>query len=200
MDQLLLRRAQQGDTAAFEQLVTPFEGIIWRVCWHYTGNEQDARDCAQDTMLKAWRSLKDYRGDCAFESWLYRIAASCSLDLLRKEKRRPKESADELAEKGFDPADPAPGTEETAIKNDEHARLREAISRLPEDQRDALVLTQLEGRPYEETAELLNTTPGTVKSRVNRAKQKLKEILAEPELSAAGRVIQNERRLRRHEE
>ena len=71
-DEFTLRRAQKGDTAAFEQLVTPHEQTIWRVCWHYTHHQQDAADCMQEAMLKAWRAIGSYRGDCALESWLYR--------------------------------------------------------------------------------------------------------------------------------
>ena len=79
MNELLLRRAQQGDAAAFEQLLTPLESRIWRICWHYMGERESASDCAQDAMLRIWRSLPSFRGGCAFESWIYRIAASCCL-------------------------------------------------------------------------------------------------------------------------
>ncbi len=193
MDELLLRRAQQGNAEAFEQLLTPLESRIWRICWHYMGERESASDCAQDAMLRIWRSLPSFRGDCAFESWIYRIAASCCLDALRKKKRDRSESIEPLKDQGFDPADTAPGTEDKAVAADEHRRLREAIACLPEDQREALVLTQLEGVPYEEAARMLGTTEGTVKSRVNRAKAKLKEILAGPgELSPPGSVQQSE--------
>ena len=62
MDELLLRRAQQGDTEAFEQLLTPLEKMIWRVCWHYTGEREAANDCGQDAMVRIWRNLQSYRG------------------------------------------------------------------------------------------------------------------------------------------
>lgn len=102
-----------------------------------------------------------------------------------------------LAEQGFDPADEAPGTEEQAVAKDERQRLREAVALLPDDQREALVLTQLERVSYEETAKVLGVSEGTVKSRVNRAKARLKEILsAERELSPPGNVKKDERRPR----
>ena len=102
-----------------------------------------------------------------------------------------------LREQGFDPPDPSPGTEEQAIAGDAHRRLREAIAQLPEEQREALVLTQLEKVSYEEAAGMLGVTEGTVKSRVSRAKVKLKEILSDSgELSAADDVRKNERRSR----
>ena len=197
MDELLLRRAQRGDPEAFEQLLTPLEQMIWRVCWHYTGDREAASDCGQDTMVRVWRGLEKYHGDCAFETWVYRIAANCCMDFLRKKKRDKSESVEPLREQGFDPADPSPGTEEQVVAEDEHRRRREAITQLPEEQREALILTQLQKVPYEEAALLLNISEGTVKSRVNRAKARLKEILSEErELSPPGNVKNNERRLR----
>ena len=197
MDELLLLRARRGDPEAFEQLIEPLEQRIWRICWHYTGNREAAEDCGQEAMLRIWRNLENYRGDCALETWIFRIAANCCMDYLRKKKRDRSVSMEPLQEQGFDPADPAPGTEEQAVSADEHRRLREAIGRLPEDQREALVMTQLEKVPYEEAARLLGTTEGTVKSRVNRAKARLREILSEErELSPPGNVRINERRPR----
>ena len=197
MDELLLHRAQHGDPDAFEQLIGPLEQLIWRICWHYTGNRENAEDCGQETMVRIWRSLENYRGECALESWVYRIAANCCMDFLRKKKRDQSVSMEPLKEQGFDPADPSPGTEEQVVAAEEKKRLREAITLLPEDQREALVMTQLEKVPYEEAAQMLGVSEGTVKSRVNRAKARLKEILsAERELSPPGNVKKDERRPR----
>ena len=197
MDELLLRKAQHGDPEAFEQLITPLEQLIWRICWHYTGNRESAEDCGQETMIRIWRSLDSYRGDCALESWVYRIAANCCMDYLRKKKRDKSVSMEPMQEQGFDPADLSPGTEEQVVAADEQKRLREAITLLPEDQREALIMTQLEKVPYEEAAKLLGVSEGTIKSRVNRAKARLKEILSgERELSPPGNVKIDERRSR----
>ena len=197
MDELLLRRAQSGDPEAFEQLMEPLEQLVWRVCWHYTGNREAAEDCGQEAMIRIWRNLANYRGECALESWVYRIAANCCMDWLRKKKRDRSVSMEPMVEQGFDPADEAPGTEEQVVAKDERQRLREAIALLPEDQREALILTQLEKVPYEEAARALGVSEGTVKSRVNRAKARLKEILsAERELSPPGNVKKDERRPR----
>ena len=197
MDELLLRKAQRGDPEAFEQLITPLEQLIWRICWHYTGNRESAEDCGQETMIRIWRSLDSYRGECALESWVYRIAANCCMDYLRKKKRDKSVSMEPMREQGFDPADPSPGTEEQVVAADEQKRLREAITQLPEDQREALIMTQLEKVSYEEAAKLLGISEGTIKSRVNRAKARLKEILSgERELSPPGNVKIDERRSR----
>ena len=197
MDELLLRRAQSGDPEAFERLMGPLEQLVWRVCWHYTGNREAAEDCGQEAMIRIWRNLANYRGECALESWVYRIAANCCMDWLRKKKRDQSVSMEPMVEQGFDPADDAPGTEAQVVAKDERQRLREAIALLPEDQREALILTQLEKVPYEEAARALGVSEGTVKSRVNRAKARLKEILsAERELSPPGNVKKDERRPR----
>lgn len=193
MDELLLKRAQRGDPEAFEALMGQMEALVWRVCWHYTGSREDAADCGQETMVRIWRGLSSFHFECAFETWVYRVAANCCLDFLRKRKREKAESLEPLREQGFDPPDPAPDTEEQALRKEEHARLREAVTALPEDQRDALVLTQLEGKSYEEAARLLETTEGTVKSRVARAREKLKRVFAaEGELSPGGSVQRSE--------
>ena len=197
MDELLLRKAQRGDPEAFGRLMEPLEQLVWRVCWHYTGNREASSDCGQEAMIRIWRALDSYRGDCAFESWVYRIAANCCMDWLRKKKRDRSVSMEPMRDQGFDPADTSPGTEAQVIAKDERRRLREAIALLPEDQREALVLTQLERVSYEEAARMLDVSEGTVKSRVNRAKARLKEILTpEGELSSPADVKKGERRSR----
>lgn len=179
-DEFTLRRAQKGDPAAFERLVTPHEQTIWRVCWHYTHHQQDAQDCMQEAMLKAWRAIGQYRGDCALETWLYRIAATVCLDFLRRRKRLPQtESADDLAEMGVQPVDASPTPDEALLNAESNEQLRAGIDSLPGDMRTALILYALEGRPYDEIAEVTKTSIGTVKSRINRARQKLAKFLAE---------------------
>ncbi len=193
MDELTLRRAQQGDAAAFERLMTPLEGMVWRVCYHYTGHREDASDCAQEAMVKAWRSLSQYRQDCSLETWLYRVCASCCLDFLRR--RKPNVSLTSMAEQGFDPPDAAPTPEESALRREDGDEVRRAIALLPEDMRTVLILSALEGKRYEEIADITGVAVGTVKSRLNRARLRLSEILAQlREPSAFSSVQPGERR------
>ena len=173
MDEITLRRAQRGDEAAFEALVSPYEELLWRVCWRYTRSTPDAQDCLQETMVKAWRALPSYRGEASLQTWLYRLCVSCCIDHLRVSSRRREESADALSETGFDPADPAPQPEETVLRREKQRRVHEAISRLPEGMRETVILAVLEGRTYEETAAITGASVGTVKSRISRARQKL---------------------------
>lgn len=179
-DEFTLRRAQKGDPAAFERLVTPHEQTIWRVCWHYTHHQQDAQDCMQEAMLKAWRAIGQYRGDCALETWLYRIAATVCVDFLRRQKRLPQtESADEMAETGVQPVDASPTPDEAALHAESNDQLRQAIDSLPGDMRTVLILYAMQGQPYENIAEITRTSIGTVKSRLNRARQKIAKFLSE---------------------
>jgi len=178
-DEFTLRRAQKGDAQAFEQLVTPHEQMLWRVCWHYTRHQEDAADCLQEAMLKAWKAIKSYRGDCSLSSWLYRIAVTVCLDFLRKQKRLPEtESADEMAEEeGFTPADDSPTPDEAVIRRESADNIRAAIDSLPADMRTVIILYALQGMPYEEIAASMQTSVGTVKSRLNRARQKIAKFL-----------------------
>lgn len=200
LDEITLRRAQKGDSRAFEQLVTPHEQMLWRVCWHYTHHQEDAADCLQETMLKAWRVIGSYRGECALSSWLYRIAATVCLDFLRKQKRLPDtESADELADSGFIPVDGSPTPDEAILKSESAANLQAAIDMLPGDMRTVLILYALEGLGYEQIAEATKTSVGTVKSRLNRARQKLTKFLADgnnPALHTSNKVKGGRRNVR----
>lgn len=178
-DEFTLRRAQKGDASAFEALVTPHEQMLWRVCWHYTHHREDAADCLQETMFKAWKAIRSYRGDCSLSGWLYRIAASVCLDFLRRQKRLPDtQSADGMAEEGFTPADASPTPDEAVIRAESAEDLRAAMDSLPGDMRTALILYALEGLGYEEIARITQASLGTVKSRISRARQKLASFLA----------------------
>ena len=178
-DEFTLRRAQKGDAQAFEKLVTPHEQMLWRVCWHYTHHQEDAADCLQEAMLKAWKAIKTYRGDCSLSTWLYRIAATVCLDFLRKQKRLPQtESADEMAEdEGFTPVDDSPTPDEAVIRRESADNIRAAIDSLPAEMRTVIILYALQGLGYEEIAAAMQTSVGTVKSRINRARLKIAKFL-----------------------
>ena len=179
MEEQWLAKAKVGDAAAFEQLVTPYETMLWRVCWRVTGNEDDARDALQETMLKAWRAIGRFEARAQLSTWLYAIAVRSCQDLLRRRAVRPSTSLDAMREEGYDP--PAQTqTPETALEEkDRREQVRKALSMLPEEQRVPLVLFAVEGRRYEEIAEMTGISLGTVKSRVSRGRDRLREIMAE---------------------
>lgn len=195
-DALLLRRAQNGDAQAFEELMTPHERRLYALCLRMSGNREDALDCAQEAMLRVWRALGSYRGQASFTTWIYRIAANTCLDALRKKRTRPSVSLDALADDGFMPQD----TTGDPVTRAETAARREAlasgISALPPDMRAALVLRDVQGFSYEEVAAILDTPLGTVKSRINRSREKLRSILFQSaELFGVQHVYGDERRI-----
>jgi len=174
---MLLRRAQKGDSAAFEALVTPAEPMLWRLCWHYTHSEQDAADCLQETMIRAWRALPSFRGDASLSSWLYRICVNICNDHARRAKRTAAVSLDVMRESGFDPADPGDDAAEALLKKEKREQILQAMNSLPDPMREVLVLGAIEGKSYEEIAELTGAPIGSVKSRFNRAREKMCRLI-----------------------
>ena len=175
-DELLLRRARAGDPAAFEALATPCETMVWRVCRRILGNDEDARDAVQEAMLSAWRKLDTFDGHSAFSTWVCAIAVHRCQDMLRRQKTRRAESLETLREGGWEAADAGPGPEARTEAAERRQRVREALRRLPEDQRVPLILFCVEGRRYEEIAEITGVPIGTVKSRVSRARERMREL------------------------
>lgn len=196
-NELLIKQAQRGDTRAFEELITPCEEMIWRVCWHYLENREDAQDAAQEVMLRAWRGLPDFRGEASLETWLYRLCQSVCTDALRRRKLRRADSVDALLEEGREPASDAPGPQEETERRERHEQLRAALRQLPEEMRTPLILSAIEGLGYEEISRVLGVQLGTVKSRISRARKRLKEILENGELFSPACVQQSERRARK---
>ena len=173
-ERTLIHRAQKGDTGAFEQLALPCEQMVWRVCYQLTGNQEDAEDCAQSTMIKAWKRIGQFSGSSAFSSWIYRIAVTTSTDLLRSRSREHTVSLTGLTESGFDPPSRLPGPEESILHADRDRRLREALARLSPEHRVPLILFCVEDKKYAEIASLLGIAEGTVKSRIARARHLLR--------------------------
>ena len=167
---------QKQKKSDFERLAAENERPVYSLCFHMMGSREDAQDCAQETMLRAFRAFDSFRGEASFSTWITRIAMNVCTDALRK--RRDAVSLDALREEqGFDPPDAAP-TAYARLEEKERLRLlREALSLLPSDMREMIVLRDMQGKSYDEIAEILNLPLGTVKSRINRAREKLSVIL-----------------------
>ena len=181
MDELILRRARKGDTAAFEQLITPYEQLVWRVCWHYTHHTEDARDCAQEAMVKAWRSLPQYRQDCALETWLYRIARNTAFDHLSRHDREktnmPTTSInDDIAELKELPAT-MHNPEEDIINQQEYDKWLTNIEKLKEEYRIVAKMNLIDNFGYKEIADALEMPINTVKTKIRRAKAQLLKMM-----------------------
>lgn len=178
----LVRQAQSGDTHAFDQIVTRYRGKVFGMCYQLIQNEQDAWDLAQDSFVKAWRALPSFKGDSSFYTWIYRIAHNTCYDWLRKRKiESAGEFNDEIHRTVAAGAEAVPRDNlrpDEVLKNMELGdRIQQAIAQLTPDHRTIIVLREVEGQSYEEIAKIMETSVGTVMSRLFYARKKLQELL-----------------------
>ena len=178
-----LRQAAGGDTDAFSRLVTELEKPVFRLAYSIMGSREDAEDVSQEAFLRLWRTLASFRGDASVVTYMLTITKNAALDELRRRKNRPTFTMtvqdEDGEERQADYADPDPDSDPAK----EYARreriegVRRAIADLPAEQRVILTLRDMEGRSYEEIAEIVGLNDGTVKSRLFRARQALKDLL-----------------------
>jgi RNA polymerase sigma-70 factor (ECF subfamily) len=184
----LLRRAQGGDEAAFGEIVRAHYDRVFRRVVAIVHHEHDARDVSQEVWLTVWRSLKTYRGDAKFSTWLYAIATRRAIDHLRKNRRWFSRFLPFLTEGDnsgitVEPASAEAGPRDQMESGERDARFERAIAALPPKLRSVLAMREIEGLSYDEIAETLQCRPGTVMSRLFNARrllaQKLKELPCE---------------------
>jgi RNA polymerase sigma-70 factor (ECF subfamily) len=161
---------QRGDREAFDLLVERYQRDIYRLCFRYLGNHEDANDVAQEAFLKAWRGIGRFRGDSAFSTWLYRIAVNSCLNY-RAARRPPAEEPDESL------ADVSPTAADRLVQGEREREVREAIGRLPEKQRATLILKVYHELSHEEVARILGSTVGTVKANLFHAVGNLRKLM-----------------------
>jgi RNA polymerase sigma-70 factor (ECF subfamily) len=179
-------RAQAGDDEAFTTLVERYQDRVYRLTLRLTRSPEEARDATQDTFLTLVRKLGSFRGESAFGSWLYRVAANAALLRLRKRKNHPEVLAEDPGV-SFDDAgkiagevvDFTPQAEELAQSAELREKLEEAVARLPEPYRLVFLLRDVEERSTEEVAEILGLSLANVKTRLHRARLALRKLLAE---------------------
>ena len=173
----VIKRILEGEVNAFELLMTAYEKNVYNLALRMCSNPEDAADMTQEAIIKAYNSLAAFRGDSKFSVWLYRIVSNVCLDFLRKQKRRPSVSLSVEDESGESTELQIPDETKSPDKLLEQKLSREAVQRglkeLPEDQRQILILRELQGLSYDEIAAVLNIESGTVKSRIFRARKKL---------------------------
>lgn len=187
-EQELIRRAQRGDGEAFRQLVEAYQTQVYRLALRMCG-ESAADDVTQEAFLAAWRALPDFRGDCRFSTWLYRLTTNAGIDWLRREKRY--RSTDDVTE--LELPDDGPGPQDQAEQAEAQQAVRRALSRLSEEHRQVLLLRYMQELDYAEIAAALEISEGTVKSRISRAKMRLRELLdGSGNLFDGGAVLQTE--------
>lgn len=173
-DPALLARLRAGDARAFEELVRAYQHRVFGVAVRMLGNRAEAEDLAQEVFLRVHRSIADFRGEAKLSTWLYAIASRLCLNRLASgERHRIREGEETLMR--LPSADA--GAAETLERGERDAALSQAIASLPDERRIVVVLRDVEGLSYEEIARALDLEPGTVRSRLHRARLDLKDKL-----------------------
>lgn len=182
----LLRSAARGCESSFSDLVRHFERPVYNMAMQVLSNREDALDASQEVFIKLWRSCSTYRGECSVASWIIRIARNTSLDFLRRRGIRQTDSltvedSDEDGGRRSERDIPVAGGDDDPVavyeRKERIEEVRRAISELGDEHREIIVLRDINGMSYSEISQTLGIEEGTVKSRLNRARNSLKEIL-----------------------
>ena len=180
----IVRRAQQGDLAAYDELVRRYQERIYATLYHMTSNHDDANDLAQEAFIKGYQAIKSFKGGSSFYTWVYRIAVNKTLNFLKSRKNRSMMSLNDLdfdAEKDPDLvsliSDKTPRRD--AVLSELQKKLNEAMLKLSEQHRLVVTLHDVQGLAHEEIAEIMECNTGTVRSRLFYARQQLQGFLAD---------------------
>ena len=180
-DKELIENALTGDQDAYRQLMTRHQMAIFHIVFKIVRDKETAADLVQETFMKAFASLATYRAEFKFSTWLYRIAANCAIDYLRKQRIRtlsldaPTETADGRIE--IEVPDYSHSPEKDLVDHERKVSINDAIDALPDKYRLVIVYRHKDNKSYEEIAEALNIPLGTVKARIFRARELLKKKL-----------------------
>jgi len=191
-DQMLIERAQAGDRSALNELVSLYEERAYKYAFRLTRNQDLASDVVADAFVRINSALKNFRGQSAFGTWLYRIVTNCYLDRKKRDKEARNVSLDSTLQVGSGELerqweDDSDGPVEIAERNEREQAMQDALAQMPEYQQAMLVMYHVESLSYEDIAETLDLPIGTVKSRLNRARVALRDILSQqPELFSIG--------------
>jgi len=183
-DRELVARARQQDVGAYDELVRRYQGRIYNLVYNMTSNREDTEDLLQEVFVKAYASLRRFKGDSSFYTWLYRIAVNRTINFLKKRKRRTAMSLDDV-DVGIerDPAYVELSSRESPLRDmslsELQERLNTALQALSEKHRTVVVMHDIEGIPHEEIGRVLGCSPGTVRSRLFYARQRLQQELSE---------------------
>jgi len=179
-DHDLIEATKQGDEAAFAEIVRRYRSPITNYLYRFLNDYEEAVDLAQETFVRVYFAINRYHTDFAFSTYIYRIATNLAISEIRKRKRRRLVSLTGLFQfdnedaKDFQPADEKPLAVDDLIEDEQSATIARAIAALPEKYRAPIVLRDVEGKTYEEVAQILQLGLGTTKSRISRARGLLK--------------------------
>ena len=169
----LIQRAKEGDLDCFNQLVERYQREVYNLSLRMLSNASAAEDATQDAFFSAFRGIGKFRGG-SFRAWLFRIAANSCRDQLRSLRRRPTTSLDDLP---LELESDQPSPEDFAMRQELGEEIKRALAALPPDQRLAVILRDIEGLDYEEISQVTGSSLGTVKSRINRGRARLRHHL-----------------------
>jgi RNA polymerase sigma-70 factor, ECF subfamily len=174
----LVRLAQEGSPAAFEELVSKYQPKVFSMAMSFTRNREAADDLAQEVFLKAYLALPRFHGKSEFGTWLYRISVNHIKDFLRKKGRAKEVSLDDVPEISFSDREQAEKAEQERETESRRVLVQKFVQGLPEKYRVILTLRDIQGLSYEEISRILKLSPGTVDSRLHRARRMLRTKLA----------------------
>lgn len=180
-DLVLVERFKQGDTAAFEEIVTRHQRSVLNLVYRFTGDASRAEDLAQEVFVRLYRALGGFEAKARFFTYLYKITLNLCLKDREREQRRRAQSLDTPSDdthRAREVEDPTGSAEDIAQRHDTARIVREAVQSLPDEQRTAVILHRFHGLSYEELAEVLEISLPAVKSRLHRAKLALKDRLS----------------------
>ena len=175
----LIKKAQHGDRNAFALLLEKYGKQVYHQALRMVTNPEDAADMTQEAFLKAWQGLPHFQGDSSFSTWLYRLTNNVCIDFLRREKKRKGDASLDDEERDFASAltDPSPTPQRALEQQELQQAVIDGLARLSEDHRQVLILREINGLSYEEIGRVLDLTPGTIKSRIARARLALANFL-----------------------
>lgn len=180
---MLVNLAKSGDINAFEELIADCEKIVFNIALKMIPTYEDAKDISQEVFIKVYKNLEKFDGKSAFSTWVYRITVNTCIDFLRKTKNTVSLDNNLEFEDGSHTSmqykDTSPTPEEQAIKNEKKSEIENAINHLSFEHKLILTLRDIQGLSYNEISEITNLSLGTVKSRLARARNSLKNILTD---------------------
>lgn len=183
-DKDLVERAKTGDTTAFDELVLKYSARLYGLVYHMTSNREDASDVLQDVFAKAYRSLKRFRGNSSFYTWIYSIAVNMTLNFLKKRNRRRGMSLDDI-ESGigndaeFLELTTGNSPSQEVNLRELQQRLNDAMMQLSDDHRAVVTMFDIQGLPHAEISKILGVSAGTIRSRLFYAHRQLQNFLEE---------------------
>jgi len=182
-EKIWLKKSQEGDVDSFEKLIAKHQQKVYNIAYRMMGNEEDAKDAAQEALIKIYKNIGRFRGDSGFTTWVYRIAVNACKDELRKKKHNvislDKETETEEGSFKHEFADQNLKPDELLEQAELNEIIQSSIQVLPEQNRVAIILRDIQGFSYEDISKVLDCPVGTVKSRINRGRKLLKDILSQ---------------------